>query len=133
VTLNLQFRHVNNIRRENIRQILDNVLQRQLAHVDREDRVGVEINHISLDKRVLVPFTPAEAMCAEKILSVIERIQQSNQEFDFDQNMRMKLVIVKNPRGGKGHNEATTTKIVNWDDWYRKHCGHGGCFVQVPL
>jgi len=98
------------------------------------DRVGVEINHVSLDKRVLVPFTPAEAICAEKILSVIERIQQSNQEFDFDQNMRMKLVIVKKPRGGeKSRYEGSTTRIVNWDDWDKKHSGHGGCFVQVPL
>jgi len=105
---------VENIRRGIIRPIFDNILQQQLAHVNREDLLGVEINHISLNQRVLVPFTSAETMCAEKILSVIERIQQSNQEFKFDRDMKMKLGIVNNPRCGKHQCDATTTRIVNW-------------------
>jgi len=109
VTLNLQFRHVDNIRRENVRLIVDSVLQRQLAHVDREDRVGVEINHVSLDKRVLVPFTSAE--------------KHEDEACHCEEPKKI----------GKGQHEATTTKIVNRNDWYKKHCGRGGCFVQVPL
>jgi len=113
--------------------VLDEVLQSQLSRLNQDDRVGIEINHISLDKRILVPFSPVWAMNADKILSVIERIQQSNEEFDFDENVRLKLVIVKNSRGGKHVWEATTTRIVNWDEWYKKHCGHGGCFIQVAF
>jgi len=93
VTFNIQFRRIQKINRDNIRQILDNILRRQLDHVHPEDRVGVEINHSSLDKRALVPFTTAETMSAERILSVIERIQQSNQEFQFDQDVRLKPAI----------------------------------------
>jgi len=126
VTFNIQFRRVQGINRNNIRQILDNILRQQLANLHTEDRVGVEINHPSLDKRVLVPFTEAGTLSAEKILSVIERIQQSNPEFQFDEDIRLKLVIVNNSRGGKHAWEATTTRIVNWDTWFAKHCGHGG-------
>jgi len=70
-------------------------------------------------------------MSGDRILSVMERIQQSKENFQFDQAMTMKLVIVEMPKGGKGNNEGSNTRIVNWDAWYKKHCGHGGCFLQV--
>jgi len=89
-------------------------MQSQLTRLNQGDRVGVEINHISLDKRVLVPFSPVWAMNADKILSVIECIQKSNEEFNFDENVRLKLVIVKNYRGGMHPHESSTTRIVNW-------------------
>jgi len=28
-------------------------------------------------------------------------------------------------------NKASKTRIVNWDAWYKRHCRHGGCFIQI--
>jgi len=99
--------------------------------MSNQPNVGVELNHMSLSSRVLVPFTPASEISGDKVLSVMERIQQSKESFKFDESMVMKLVIVEMPQGGKGPHEASNTRIVNWDEWYKKHCGHGGCFLKV--
>jgi len=115
-----------------MRDILADILNRRLINLNPNDRVGVELDHINLDRRVLVPFANVANFTVDRILSVMERVQQSKQTFGFDLNMTMKLVIVRDPEGaGKSRHERTTTRIVNWAEWKKKHTGHGGCFVQV--
>jgi len=122
---------VYNIPVTRIEEIFDQILHRQLQNVQPTDYIDVELNHLSLTSRVLVPFTPASEMSGDKALSVMERIQQSKESFKFDVSMVMKLVIVEMPQGGMHPNEDSNTRIVNWDEWYKKHCGHCGCFLQV--
>jgi len=131
VTLIIRFRNLDNFPVTRIEEIFDQILHRQLQNVQPTDYVGVELNHMSLCSRVLVLFTHASEMSGDKVLSAMERIQQSKESFKFNESMVMKLVIVEMPQGGKGNNEASNTRIVNWDEWYKKHCGHGGCFLQV--
>jgi len=131
VTIIIRFRNVDNFPVTRIEEIFGQILHRQLQNVQPTDYVGVELNHMSLSSRVLVPFTHASQMSGDKVLSVIERIQQSKESFKFDESMIMKLVIVEMPQGGMHPYEASNTRIVNWDEWYKKHCGHGGCFLQV--
>jgi len=57
--------------------------------------MGVDIWHSSLDRRILVTFTPIAFMSADKIMDIIERIQQSNNEFQFDDNMQLKFIILE--------------------------------------
>jgi len=115
-----------------LRDILDDILRRRLVNLAPGDRVGVELDNINLDRRVLVPFANVADMTVDRILSVVERIQQSKKSFDFDNHMTMKLVVARNPQGaGRGCWERTATRIVNWAEWKRRHTGHGGCFVQV--
>uniref|UniRef100_A0A915I0Z3 Uncharacterized protein n=1 Tax=Romanomermis culicivorax TaxID=13658 RepID=A0A915I0Z3_ROMCU len=33
--------------------------------------------------------------------------------------------------GGKGQHEAAPNRIINWQQWFQKQCGHGGCFLQI--
>uniref|UniRef100_A0A915IVB3 Uncharacterized protein n=1 Tax=Romanomermis culicivorax TaxID=13658 RepID=A0A915IVB3_ROMCU len=79
----------------------------------------------------MVPFTDREFVNADRILAIAERVQESNQEFRFDEDMHFKVVIVNRIEGGKGPSEAATTRIINWQQWFQRHCGHGGCFLQI--
>jgi len=132
ITYNIRFRNIDQMDQLTLRDILGDILHHRLANFQPGDRIGVELNHVDLDRRVLVPFSTVTDMSVDRILGVLERMQQSKQSFQFDQNMTMKLVIIQNPSGaGKGYYERTTTRLVNWSDWKKKHTGHGGCFVQV--
>jgi len=132
ITYNIRFRNIYQMDQLTLRDILGDILQHRLANFQPGDRIGVELNHVDLDRRVWVPFSTVADMSVDRIFGVLERIQQSKQSFQFDQNMTMKLVIIQNPSGaGKGYYERTTTRLVNCSDWKKKHTGHGGCFVQV--
>jgi len=50
-------------------------------------RVGVDISHPQLDKHVIVPFSARTAINADRIMSIVERIVQSNGQFGFDSDM----------------------------------------------
>lgn len=95
----VHFRHTNEINGVQLRQILNHLLNNILVNCNNQDRIGIEINHRSLDKRVLVPFTDRESVNADRILAVAERVQQSNQEFAFNEEMTFKVVIVNHIDG----------------------------------
>jgi len=44
---------------------------------------------------ILLLFTPIEFMSADKIMDIIEQIQQSNNEFQLYINMQIKFIIVE--------------------------------------
>jgi len=132
VTYTIRFRNIDGIDAVTLRDILDDILRRRLVNLAPGDRVGVELDNINLDRRVLVPFANVADMTVDMILSVVERVQQSNKSFGFDNHMTMKLVVVRNPRGAGPTFDRSTTRIVNWAEWKRRHTGHCGCFVQVP-
>jgi len=71
-------------------------------------------------------------MTADHVLSIIEKIIQSNEEFSFDERLSLTILTVNAPMGaGTPRHTIAKTRLVNWDDWFKRHCGHGGCFIQV--
>jgi hypothetical protein len=93
ILYNIQFINLEEIHIFTIHDIFEDILNEQLVDYSPDQMVGLEINNSSLDRRVLIPFTPIGQMCVDKILSVFERVQQSKHEFQLDQNMVMKLVV----------------------------------------
>jgi len=77
-----------------IGDVLNHIIESQLTGVNPHDYVGFEINHTCMSKRVLVPFTNRESISADKVLSLIERIQQSKEEFTFSSNIEFKMIVV---------------------------------------
>lgn len=75
--------------------LFDDLIARTTSGCMENDRVGIEINHPSLDTPVLVPFMPHSELNSDKVLSVVERVQQSNTNFEFNDAMNVKVVIVK--------------------------------------
>jgi len=93
----------------------------------------MEIRHPSVQKRILVLFVLKDLMTTDYILSIIERILQSNEDFSFDERLGLTVIIVEAPMGGgTSRHKVSKTHIMNWDEWFQRHCGHGGCFIQVP-
>jgi len=68
-------------------RVLDDVIDRLSVGVSPDSGIGLEIRHPSLQKRILVPFYRADMMNSERVLSVIERVLQSNEEFSLNENI----------------------------------------------
>lgn len=75
--------------------LFDDLITRTTTGCTEQDRVGLEIKHPSLDQSVLVPFTAHKDLNADKVLSIIERVQQSKRSFAFNEGMSVKVIIVK--------------------------------------
>lgn len=111
--------------------VLQDVIRRIVVGCNPDDMVDMEIRHPSLQKRIIVPFVRAQFMTAEYVMGILEKVVQSNEDFAFDENIHLTVVIVEALRGGGNRNKVSKTRIVNWDEWFTRHCGHGGCFIQV--
>lgn len=92
--------------------------------------VGMEIMHPALTESILVPFQLFENMTPDLILSLIERVNQSKRGLVFDENLTIRAVIVKNPRGGARKRRGD---FANFDDWVREHCGRRGSLIKVSF
>jgi len=80
-----------------ITDILQDIIHNQLADVHENHHVGFEITSEFLERRLLVPFSQRKTMKADKILSLIERVQQSKENFTIDNSMKIKVVVVPVP------------------------------------
>ena len=54
----IQILNLDDIHIFTVHKILEDILNKQLAGYGPDHLVGLEINHSSLDRRVLIPFTP---------------------------------------------------------------------------
>jgi len=132
-SLVISFRNIDQFSLQTTDDIFNHLLKSQLARFKPSDRFGIEIFQRHLDRSALVPFTPVSEISASKILSIMERIQQSKKEFSLSEDMLIKLIVVKDVRGagGKTRCEGSLTKIVNWDEWYSRHTKPGGAILKV--
>jgi len=80
-----------------------------------------------------VPFSARTAINADRVMSIVERIVQSNEKFGFDNDILIKVVIIELPFGGGmcSRVEESRTRLINFKKWFNHHCGHGGCFVRI--
>lgn len=88
----------------------------------------MEIMHPALSESILIPFVLFEAMTPDMILSMIERVNQSKRGLIFDENLTIRAVIVRNPRGGARKRRGD---FANFDDWIKEHCGRSGSLIKV--
>ncbi|MCP3664358.1 MAG: hypothetical protein GY696_18025, partial [Gammaproteobacteria bacterium] len=65
-------------------------------------------------------------MTAERIMEVWAMLKQSDESLDLDAHLQIVITRVSQTRGGR-------PREPRWDHkaWMKKHCGHGGCFIQV--
>ena len=130
-TFTLRFKDLGTNKIDGFFKAMEEALNKAMEPYANGDKIGVEISHLSFDHSVLVPFSDKNSMTIDKVLSVMERVQQSKREFEFSEAMIVKVVAVKNPSGGGKTTATSQHKIVNFNEWFTAHSGHGGCFIQV--
>jgi len=111
-------------------RIFDDAINRLMPeNEDPEMMMGATFNHPELHSPVLVPFRPRRLFNGETIMSHIEKVVQSNDTVNFeDQASQIVLVSVKAPSGTGQHgknrhyskdeilNRKCVLKVKNTDD-----------------
>ena len=106
--------------------VFDNLLNRVADTKDSNVRLGLCIRHPSLDRPMLIPFRKREAITGDAVMREIERVMQSVKALQFDESIEITITRVTLPSGaGRDRNK------MNWSPWFSRHCGNGGCFIQV--
>jgi hypothetical protein len=94
ISYTIRFQNIEHMTSFTIGDVLNHIIERQLTGVNPLDYVGFEMNHACMSRRVLVPFSKRESVSADKVLSLMERIQQSKEEFTFGSNIEFKMIVV---------------------------------------
>ncbi len=110
-----------------VQQVFQQLIDQFFEEGKPQDRVGVEIRHPSLDKHILVPFTNREKLTGEKLLLWIEKVQQSKEELNFDDQMVLQFTRITPPAG----NGWSKQFRGHWDKWYKLHSGPRGCIHTI--
>ncbi len=96
----------NAVAEEGIRQVLD----RAFGDCTDNDLVGVSINHPALDTEILIPFDSKDRMTTAKVMELIENVQQSKRELDFDSDIVIQATIIT-PPNGQGYIKMTKGRV----------------------
>ncbi|XP_071850632.1 uncharacterized protein [Apostichopus japonicus] len=81
--------------------IFDSLIRNIMDTFQTGDLVGMEFDHVNLHKTIFVPLMRRDQIDADRILSILERILQSNDAFTLDDTLRVKLIRVKETKGGQ--------------------------------
>ena len=81
--------------------ILEDIIDHLMRDFGDEDMVGMVIEHPELTKVIFVPMTRRDQFNADRVLQIIERIMQSNEQFTMDGNMTIRITRVETMEGGK--------------------------------
>ena len=111
---------------ETVLTALQHILDQIYAEGNDGDLVNIRIDHDALDTPIHVGFSPRRKLTALRILMEIKRRQQSKKNLKFDSGLRLTFQRIHLPTGGR-----PAQKVADWQVWFDKHCGHGGCFLKI--
>ena len=85
-----------------LKQLFQSILDDITEFIDPLDLVRIALQSPELDYPISLPFTQLRYLTPERILSEIERVLQSFEEFILDDSLDIDLVHVAMPTGGTG-------------------------------
>ena len=115
---------------ELVRAAFQRLLDQTFQQGDPTDRIGIEIRHPGLHHRpIFIPFLSQKQLSVEKLLRIIERTLQSNDDFRLDDEVTIIITRIRTPVGsGPSRKEHRG----NFKQWMKAKSGpHGGCFLHV--
>jgi hypothetical protein len=128
-SFDIRFRDLDTI--NDISALIYRSITATLRHIQRGqplDRVGIQVSHAALDPPILIPFRPLSDVTPSSILRFIEEVAQSNQQFELDEGLTIKVTHVRAPAGTSRKGQFKG----NWDEQYdRLGKGHGSRFIRI--
>ena len=92
--------------------IFHHLLEDVTADMNPNDQVRFILRSDQLQTPISIPFLPLEGLTTEKVLSNIEKVVQSNEEFRLNDTVTIDIVHVKMPQGsGRSKVKRTTYDI----------------------
>jgi hypothetical protein len=86
------------------RECMEEILEISLLNVEDNDMVGIQISNSinSLDKPIGISFRRKDQITVDVILSLVEKVCQSNANFKSTDILKVKVYCVKVPEGRGG-------------------------------
>ena len=93
--------------------IFDHLLKDVTEGMNSTDQVRFVLSSNQLQTPIAIPFCPLEELTTEKVLSHVEKVVQSNEEFRLDNTVNIDIIRVEMPQGG-GRLKRTTLNIRDY-------------------
>ena len=98
--------------------IFDHLIKDVTEGMNPSDQVRFVLSSNQLQTPIAIPFCPLEELTTEKVLSHVEKVVQSNQEFRLNTTVNIDVIRVEMPQGsGKSRLKRN---IVNIRDYLKK-------------
>ena len=98
--------------------IFDHLLKDVTEGMNSTDQVRFVLSSNQLQTPIAIPFCPLEELTTEKVLSHVEKVVQSNEEFRLNDTVNIDVIRVEMPQGsGRSH---VKRQIVNIRDYLKK-------------
>ena len=90
--------------------IFHHLIEDVTADMNPNDQVRFVLRSDQLQTPISIPFLPVEKLTTEKVLSHIEKVIQSNEEFRLNHTVTVDIIHVEMPQGS-GRSKRTTLNI----------------------
>ena len=103
---------------ERIHDIFQHLLEDVTKGMNPNDQVRFILRSDQLQTPIAIPFLPLEKLTTEKVLSHVEKVVQSNEEFRLNDTVTVNIIHVEMPQGsGRRHFKRN---IVNIREYLKK-------------
>ena len=103
---------------ERIHDIFHHLLEDVTKDMNPNDQVRFILRSDQLQTPIAIPFLPLEKLTTEKVLSHVEKVIQSNEEFRLNDTVTIDIIHVEMPQGsGKSRGKRN---IVNIREYLKK-------------
>ena len=114
VRFNNQLDNVNLLESQNRTYgIFDSLIKDVTEGMNSTDQVRFVLSSNQLQTPIALPFCPLEELTTEKVLSHVEKVVQSNEEFRLNDTVNIDIIRVEMPRGS-GKTKRTTLNIRDY-------------------
>ena len=97
---------------ERTHTIFHHLLEDVTAGINPNDQVRFILRSDQLQTPISIPFLPLEKLTTEKVLSHVEKVVQSNEEFRLNDTVTIDIIHVETPQGsGRSNLKRTTVNI----------------------
>jgi hypothetical protein len=108
-------------------KIWENILGRLFGSLGPSDKIGLEINHPSLDSDIEIPFGQKQFLTGDKIANQISKTRQSKKALTYGEEMKVTFKYTKLPVGSGYKRDYRGTVLEHQDTTN----GHGSCFINI--
>ena len=119
VRFNNQLDNVNLLESQNrTYDIFDHLLEDVTEGMNSTDQVRFVLSSNQLQFPISLPFCPLEQLTTEKVLAMVEKVVQSNEEFRLNDTVNIDIIRVEMPQGSGRSN--VKRQMLNIRDYLKK-------------
>ena len=95
-------------------EVLKDVLDRVIGPVPGTDKVRLVLDSPTLQQPISVPFQSRQDLDVNTLMSHVEKVVQSNEQFELNDDMNLNIYHVSLPQEGIFINENAAFHLINF-------------------